>query len=461
MMKRLFCICLLFPLVFTPVRAREECSVCQSLAREGFPPSYRESLCALALSHPTWHFTPLAVTSLSRAEGQAYTFSFVLQEEVALPDRSLVTGKEEYRAYRLPSSPLFDTGYRTASREAVAYFLDPRNHLSERGVFQHLVLTPDHTTHRDAIATLFCGSSLEGCVAPEDVIRIGQEVGVDPLHLAVRLYQEHGSRGSPLLFGNTGSTLTRWYDQGTDREDGRLVSAPSLASREELLLLDGVYNPFHVSASGSGAFQVYRTGALHGKKEGWDSLEKGLRGGTEKIAREYIQTHQSTLYLQKWNVDIRSRTPEGKSRNFWAQYMQNIAGAKEEGDTLYSLYERMGLLEEEMTFLIPVYEGLPDAPSPDPAGGSAPRFAFDPCPVSSHLVSGSAAEEVTATSTTLQEENVFLPAAPSREEVPGAKERRSFFLFPVAAWIFFVFFAQRKRKKQRIWSISLKKDKKT
>ena len=80
-------------------------------------------------------------------------------------------------------------------------------------------------------------------------------------------------------------------------------------------------------------------------------------------------------------MDPRSENENG-SRNFWAQFMQNIGGAKTEGEILS---DALSDKTEKMTFLIPIYEKMPESPSPDPAEGSCSVFASSEKSFSRHL----------------------------------------------------------------------------
>ena len=341
-----------------------ECTICAGLRAKGFPEEYLTGLCALKLAHPTWEFEVLDVTGISRQKGKNYDFSYVVEEEWQVAGRSLVSARKEYGAYVEAGSDLYDSGFYRANREAVAYFLDARNFLSEEGVFQFLVLTGGEDVPPSEVEKL-----LEGCAAltvGKDLpgglsgflIQLGKEYDINPLQLATRLRQEQGSEGNALLTGSVGSFLG-----GEDRH------------------LDGFYNPFNLSASGKGEGQIYRSGAEYASSRGWDTLEKGLRGGAEKLAQEYVGKFQNTLYLQKWNVDARSEGPGG-SRNFWAQYMQNIGAAKTEADFLA---KSLKATSAPLHFLIPVYENMPSQACPDPAGGACAVFASAGIGESRHL----------------------------------------------------------------------------
>ena len=47
--------------------------------------------------------------------------------------------------------------------------------------------------------------------------------------------------------------------------------------------------------------------------------------------------------------------------------MQNIEAPKSEGTSMYNKMKSAGLLNENLTFIIPVYENMPTSPSPRPA----------------------------------------------------------------------------------------------
>ncbi len=374
---------LLCPVLFLPAFSEKgKCSLCASFREMGFPSSYVESLCALSLEHTNWEFTPLPITRLSEGKGEKYTFSYVLEQECK-KGRSLVSSSAKFLPYQGDKSVLYDAGFYDANKEAVAYFLDPRNFLTEKGVFQFLVLSGEGEFSVDAIEEILSKSAAEAFFAgtkthlPTYLLELGKKWNLNPYHLAARLCQEQGREGNPLLWGTAGDYL---------KEEGK----------------NGYYNPFNISASGKGEREIYRSGAVYAQKNGWDSPEKALEGGVKKIATEYVDTFQNTLYLQKWNVDPRSENEKG-SRNFWAQFMQNIGGAKTEGEMLAkALCDN----KEKMTFLIPFYENMPSDPCPDPAKGTCLVFAAEQEPLSAHAILSQ--EKKTAKEKEFQNDSPFL-----------------------------------------------------
>ena len=118
-----------------------KCTICSDLGEAGFPESYRTPLCALQLKHPEWQFEALNISQISREKGKNYDFPYVVEEEWRVEGRSLVAAGKAYAAYAQVGSDLYDSGFYRANREAVAYFMDPRNFLSDEGVFQFLNLS--------------------------------------------------------------------------------------------------------------------------------------------------------------------------------------------------------------------------------------------------------------------------------------------------------------------------------
>lgn len=387
--KRLFCLFLSLLFLF-PIGAKaeeEKCLVCEEFREAGFPPSFCESLCTLKRLHPTWTFTPLPVTALSRESGWDYTWEKVLEEEAAPEkNRSLVPPQTSLAAFRLAGAEAkSDSGYYPASEEAVAFFLDARNFLNESDIFQFLDLRSAAFSSEAALQTLFGNSFLgkmtlqNGQTLSAFLCEVGKEKGIHPLFLAGRLLQEQGANGNPLSTGAAGETLLDWYENGTQNSAGKWIASPQSGfSCEEAEALDGVYNLFNIDASGTGYFAVIRNGAESARQNGWDSPEKSIRGAADVLLKEYILCHQNTLYLQKWNVDARSADENGKTRNFWGQFMQNIGAPLTEARKIYAALSQNLSLEGEFSFLIPFFEGMGDSPRLDPSHGESEVWSAVP-----------------------------------------------------------------------------------
>ncbi|HBF15525.1 MAG TPA: hypothetical protein DDW30_07580 [Clostridiales bacterium] len=349
------------------------------LIEKGFPADYAAPLTRLHLLYPAWEFEPLAVSR---------SWKETVSLETAKPETNLIHSAERYSAYRhKTNTKLYDTGFYQASREAVSYFLDPRSFFTEADIFQFYDQRTASSTSREALKTVLAGTFMENAVLESGrtyasaLLQIGEEVGIDPVFLAVRLRQEQGDGKSPLLGGKCGSLLNGYYiNQTATTEGGKPIKPPALGTLDsaDLTALDGYYNLFNIGASGDGVFAVYKNALEYAKSKGWTSKEEALRGGAEFLKNDYITRGQSTLYLQKFDVC---------TTDSLHQYMQNVGGAFSEGRSLYRSFAENGLTDIGCLFRIPVYSGMPALVSQDPAGGSCTVYASAASRLSDYTVS--------------------------------------------------------------------------
>ena len=362
----------------------------QSLLAAGFPEEYAYSLTELHLLHPEWTFTPLLIT-----EGNPlYRWDYVIDQETKDAETNLISGLDDYRAYHhATNKESYDSGYYQASRAAVEYFMDPRNFLNETDIFQFYDLSAARSVGIDEVEAVLAGTFMadatleNGKTFAEYFLEVGYELGINPVYLAVKARQEQGIEGtSPILSGQCGSLLAQYYANGTQTsEGGSNVLAPAEGyTSEELLALNGYYNLFNIKASGNGLFAIYYNAMMRATEgttqmaeawgsPAWNTLWKSLYGGAYTIKTSFIDRYQNTIYLQKFNVDSRAG-----DRNFWGQYMQNVAGSLTESRTLFSAFASTNVLDGPCSFVIPVYAGMPDKPCEDPARGRCSYLAVAP-----------------------------------------------------------------------------------
>ena len=351
-----------------------------ALCAQGFPEDYAEELTELHLLHPSWEFVPLQITDTN----EQYTWNFVIDAETEEADTNLIAPTNAYKDYRHKTNrKTYDSGYYQASRDAVEYFMDPRNFINETDIFQFFDLGAPSAPSLSSVEAVLRGTFMEnkvlenGKTYAQNFVDIGQAVGINPVYLAVKVFQEQGAEGSsPLVTGDVGDVLWHFYQSRIEKTaEGAEVVLPLFASRGELMQLNGYYNLMNVGASGKGVFAIYRNAAAYAQKgseemqaawggdPSWNTVWKSLWGGALLLKSDYIDRYQSTVYLQKFNVDGRS------GRNFWGQYMQNVAGALIEARSLYQSLAGVGALDAPATFLIPVYRDMPRHVSADPANG--------------------------------------------------------------------------------------------
>ena len=359
----------------------------RGLLAEGFPEDYAVSLTELHMLHPTWSFTPLKITEAE----PSYTWRYVIDKETEKSDLNVVYSSDTYAPYQHTyNKELYDSGYYQASRNTVEYFMDPRNFLNETDIFQFYALSGGTDASLSSIEAVLAGTFMENATLEngksyaEYFLELGQITNVNPIFLAAKVRNEQGNNGtSPIISGACGDILWNFYDNNIQKtESGSEVLSPADGYDEGTLrALNGYYNHFNVGATGTGLFEIYRKAmerAAKGTPElaaewngdaAWNTRWKALYGGAYFLQTKYVGNYQSTVYLQKFNVDSRA------TDNFRKQYMTSVVGAMSEGRTLYQSFAALDMLDAPANFLIPIYDKMPDSPCKDPANGSVKNFA--------------------------------------------------------------------------------------
>ena len=295
---------------------------------EMFPESYQDALYALKEAHPKWTFVKMN-TNLD--------WNTVVTQEMKA-DRSLVYGTSDAAM----KGEYYGQNWYYATKEAVEYYLDPRNGLTENRIFQFEQLTYNATYHTQESLQLFLDNTFMKGRVPlttnsvmtyaYTLTAIGKYFNVSPFHLASRIYQEQGDGTSPLISG----------------------TYPGY---------EGLYNYYNIGATGSSNKEVIENGLKYAAKQEpkWDSPYNSLHFGAEMIAANYIAKGQDTIYLQKFDVD------NSDGQLYWHQYMQNIAAPHSEGASVKKLYASAGSLDNTFVFRIPVYNNMPGSVSDKPS----------------------------------------------------------------------------------------------
>jgi beta-N-acetylglucosaminidase len=225
----------------------------------------------------------------------------------------------------------YDSGYNCASLEALAYMMDPRNSLTIDSIFQFKTLAVSDVTESD-IAKVVSGTFLNTESIIKALVQASQEASVNGYYITSKIINEQGKGGSTLSLG-------KGYN-------GNYV---------------GYYNLFNIGAYGNGDSAILNNGLKYAKDADWDTPEKSILGGVSTLKSYYIDRQQDTLYFQKFNVVSESKNI------FNHQYQQNIMAAEMEGRTIKSYYMVNGELTGTHTFVIPVYENMPNKAASRPS----------------------------------------------------------------------------------------------
>ena len=322
---------------------------CNYLKSIGFDETYCPYLTYLHQKHPNWTFTALRINHnfddiIAGEDGQNY-----IQLATQL-DINYFKDK-----YIISTSPSEGSNWYTATRGINAYFLDPRNFLNERFIFMFEDLSCNENSYwyqnKDkaitTMANIFTADSYLTLSTNPNYLEMFYSAGVDakvsPIHLAARVKQEGGANEN---YGPITGTVTSTYLDYS---------------------VYGYYNYYNIGAYGSNpqmAGLLYACGSNCGKTNDygrpWDTREKAIRGGAQKIGSEYISVGQSSLYLQKFDVI--------GNQLFTHQYMTNVTAPLSEGISTYNSYVKNRMVsngtniayneEVPFNFSIPVYNNM-------------------------------------------------------------------------------------------------------
>lgn len=319
-----------------------------------FPESYQGYLKELSELHPDWTFTAFYT---------GITWDNFMKNESSLGGSSYSHGKNTVIASAatswLDSCGTVKSGYACASPDIIAYFADPRNFLTESGVFQFLEMSYNSSVHTTAgVKSIIKGTFMENDITvsgekteqtnsntiannmiantitvaetktetkisyADIIMKAAKESGISPYSIAIKIIQEVGRKGS-----NSVSGTYPGYE--------------------------GYYNFFNIGAYDSG--NAIENGLKYAKEKGWNSQDTAIIEGAKYMSDSYINVGQNTAYYYKFDVI------DGKNGTFWHQYMTNIQDPSSQAKILYNTYVTNNLLDIALNFIIPVYDNMPDS----------------------------------------------------------------------------------------------------
>ena len=315
----------------------EPTTVCEVEMQEaGFPSSYWSGLCSLKEKYPNWTF---------RAVDTALEWSVAVEKESSCGKSLIQTGNSEYIDTTCSSK---EGSFRAASQKAVAFYMDPRNFLTEQYIFQFEYLKYDsalESSYTSAIDTMLRGASFYtyhlGLNAnfAQLVADAGKEMDFNPISLASRMRQEMG----------TGTSLYNLY------------SGVYTGSNNAYY---GYYNFYNIGVNSSCVNNITQCGLNYAKNHGWNTVYNAIKGGADLLSNGYLSNGQFNTYLQKFNV-----APVNQNSLYLNQYMTNIAAPSSESVSTYNSYKELGLLNSGFAFYIPVYRNMSATIDNAPSGG--------------------------------------------------------------------------------------------
>lgn len=335
----------------------------------GFPDSYKTYLRTIHSKYPNWKFVPYNTgINFATAVAKEYENNKSLIEN-AYSKYLKSNASSDYNASTGKYIAKDGGSWVSASHNCIAYFLDPRNFLDENHIYMFEQLSFDAATQTQAgVEAILQGSFMyntnigyitkTGMYTATDILYSKQildaasNTQVSAYYLASKILQEIGKTRNATYAGMGAS--------------GSITGTYSNAYK-------GIYNFYNIGAS-SGANPIANglSWASSGNtyQRPWDTPMKSIVGGAQYIGEKYINCGQNTAYYQRFNVNGNS-----KYSLYTHQYMTNIYGAASEASYTSDAYNSLGIAALAKTFVIPVFNNMPNKNNTIKLGNSATKTA--------------------------------------------------------------------------------------
>ncbi|MBO5090741.1 MAG: hypothetical protein J6C27_07540 [Clostridia bacterium] len=306
-----------------------------------FPESYHPYLRELHKLYPNWIFT---------ADNIDLTYQKAIALENVFPQKLVDNNYFSWRSmefgafdWNTGSYVVTDGRWFGASREVIAYYMDPRNFLNPNDAYIFMKQSYDPNSQNvEGVRELLKGRFMEtNYNDPNDtayggdyavvIMAAAQQSGVNPYILASTIIQEQGTNGSIFSNGN--------------------------------LSYEGVpvYNFFNFGVNGTTEDDKRNNGSKYAYNAGWTTRSASIIGGAKKYADGYVNSspenpyyNQDTYFYKNYNIL--------NPNKIYHQYAQNVADQVSSAAILRKLYASN--VTTYLTFRIPVYKdnSLPETP---------------------------------------------------------------------------------------------------
>lgn len=309
-----------------------------------FPQSYQNALKELQKMHPNWTFDAY-YTGINWD-------TFINSQTCSTKKGISLISKSSENSWKCSCGYKDKTGsWVCASRGITAYYADPRNFLNEVNVFQFSEYTYNPKSHTldgvkksvkntflDASVTYTLNGKKQTKTYAEIIMDAAKESGMSPYSIRTKIIQEVGTGGSGSVTGNYSG-------------------------------YKGYYNFFNYGAYDDAAAGPIASGLQYAKNHGWNNQYTAIVEGAKLLSNSYTSAGQNTAYFYKWDVVGNKILTAGKSQKvddsmlFTHNYMTNVQDPYSQSSSLWSIYNKAGILDEKINFVIPVYENMPNSTS--------------------------------------------------------------------------------------------------
>ena len=322
---------------------------------ENFPDSYKPYLLELQKKYSNWKFVAL-YTDLD--------WNYVIDNENQFGKNLVPKSYSDAWKNTKPGeyNVEVDAGWVDSSRRAVEYTMDPRNFLNQVRIFQFESLSYDESTNNiNAIEKILYGTEFYNKIVQyydsngsqitmsskysDLILDAGRTSRVSSYHLASRIKQEVG----PFLSHSSISGIVPGFEG--------LYNFYNIGATSSSEPMGAIKNGLRYARDGKGASQATKDKYLIP----WNTKQKAITGGGIFIGSSYINLGQDTVYLQKFHVT------SNDGSLFWHQYMTNVLAPYSESKLIYNGYVNTDILNDSLSFIIPIYNNMPEIPVQSPA----------------------------------------------------------------------------------------------
>ena len=395
------------------------------LRKKGFPESYVSSLNKLKQAHPNWNFEVLKVGE---------TFSYSVSQERKSHSQQLIQNYSgnNGKGYYCTCSKCYKNGaplvkeypnWVSASQKAVEYYLDPRNFLDEKHIFQFESTLYNASQTQAGVESILKGTWMHDSIIvyknakgesvtykrnsksvkySQAIMDASQYSGLSAYYLASKIVQEVG--GSKPTAGGASGTYSgykgiyNYYNIGanTGAADGLKWAATAPSNSSHVQTSSGVSvnlrskpttkSSIVASVPSGTSVKNYEYTAKQADGYKWVKLTNVSIGGktyTGYIRSDYfVEKAGKDTYNRPWTNPYRTISSGAKwiADNFGKQYtgylqkfnvnpasgymhsheyMANIQAASTEAVKTYNAYKNVGALNNAITFSIPVFNNMP------------------------------------------------------------------------------------------------------
>lgn len=381
----------------------------------GFPTSYVSKLVSLHEQYPNWEFrvydTGLDWQTAVDGERTPHSKQRIGVGEHASSDFLCDCSKCK--------GVIIDSSY-AASEKAVKYYMDPRNWLDERHIFQFESTNGGEGQTQAGVEGILNGTwmhnsliyfmNTEGNLSRfnsttkySDVIMIAaQKSGLSPYYIASKIKQEVGAKDASFAGGSNGTTapfqgIYNYFNIGayagakdglawaagflkvkdgyspylySDFKNGTGVNAvKKLDSSQRMVYIDSYGDCYKVRLYTEDGNNRYTTGQVGyvGKLTVRNTYVGDDLGGPDQYQRPWTNPYRAIVYGSKWVYNGYGKyqyTGYLQKFNVTAdqrhehEYMVNISSAQSEAGIMYNGYKTAGLLSDKHVFYIPVFKNM-------------------------------------------------------------------------------------------------------